>query len=106
MKTIKAFEYKDLGADIQARVFSEFVDAQVEGDLQALFEDLEAGIITEAVAYKTIGCSKSYAESTDWFVPACYYEHNEKQVKSDVESTLAEALFTAAGQFIQYKEGI
>lgn len=78
----------------------------MEGDLQALFEDLEAGIITEVAAYKIIGCSKSYAENTSWFVPACYYEHNEKQVKSDVEGTLVEALFTAAGQFIQYKEGV
>lgn len=104
MISIKALEFKDLDKATAERVSSEFLNYQVEADLNALWEDVEGGLITEAEAYKNIGCSKSYAETTAWFVGACYYEHNKEQVDADVMGTLETALFNKAGVFIGHKE--
>lgn len=104
MQTVKAYEYKDLEQKFAGRVYDEFLNEQVEAELRVLQEDCDAGLITEDEMYKTIGCSKSYAESTAWFVPSCYYEHNKAQVDANVEVTLSKALFTQQGTFVGYKE--
>lgn len=103
MKKINVYEYSDLSKDIQKKVFNEFIEYQVEGDIDALEAELNGGVITKDEFYKSIGCSEHYAETTGWFVSSCYYEHNKKSVDSDVKNTLGDALFTKEGKFIQYK---
>jgi hypothetical protein len=101
MKTIEVYNFTDLTKEVKDKVFNEFVNYQIEADLNTLEEDLNANLITEDNFYKILGCDKSYAESTAWFVPACYYEQNKKQVDRDVKNTLKTALFTKQGKFIQ-----
>jgi hypothetical protein len=101
---MKVYEYKDLSKPVRERIFEEFLNEQVEADLNTLYEDKNAGLITEDQLYKIIGCSKYYAEVTAWFVPSCYYKHNKKQVDADIKDTLSRALFNAGGTFIEYKE--
>lgn len=104
MQTVKAYEFEDLAPEIAAKVKDEFINEQVEADLRVLFEDLDAGLITEEQCYKTIGCTKYYADVTAWFVPSCYYEHNTEQVEVDVADTLERVLFNQYGTIVEYKE--
>jgi hypothetical protein len=104
MQLVKAFEFTDLSPDVAEKVKDEYTSTQVEAELRTLQEDVDAGIITEDKMYKTIGCTKYYAESTSWFVPSVYYEHNQEQVDEDVKDTLSRILFNEWGDFIGYKE--
>jgi hypothetical protein len=101
MKNIKAYEYKDLDKLTQKVVFDKTLDEQVEFDLDMLGMDLNDGRITEAEYYEQCGCSKSYAESTSWFVPSCYYQKHEKEVIKATKGVLSRCLFTKDGKFIQ-----
>lgn len=104
MKTVTAYEFKDLDPEIAETVREEFLNERVEAEIQVLYEDLDGGLITEQDVYDTIGCSKYYAESTPWFVSSSFYEHNQEMVDADLEDTLTSALFTENGTFIGYKD--
>lgn len=104
MKTIKVYEFKDLSKDVKNKLLDKFTNAQVEADIRTMFEDFNAGLFGEKELYKVLGCSKSYADSTPWFIPESYYENNKQSVDEDVKDTLSQALFTKFGKFIQYKE--
>ena len=100
MKKINAYEYKDLSKEVKEQVYNKTIDEQVEFDLDILQSDFASDKITEAEYYRICGCSKSYAESTSWFVPSCYFEHNKEQVIKDAEEVLSRCLFTKEGRFI------
>ena len=100
MKKVNLYNYKDLRKDYQQQVFEEFINDRVEFELQELSHELQKGDITEEEYYNALGCSKSYAESTGWFVPSCYYEKHEKDLKEIVEEELENALFTGYGRFV------
>lgn len=101
MKTIKALEYKDLTKELQEKKFEEVLKVQIEFEISALDQDLNNGEITEKEFYNLLGCSKSYAESTAWFIPACYYEKNKKRLNKEVKKALNESLFNDWGVIIQ-----
>lgn len=101
MKTIKAYEFKDLEPDIQEGVRKETINEEVKIKLDMLENLLQKGDITEKKFYKTIGCSKDYAENTAWFIPAVYYDNNKEAVDKEVDELLKTWLFTADGRFIQ-----
>ncbi len=103
MKQIDAYEFADLNPDIQKKVREEWTNQEVENNLEFLSAELNKGNLDEENFYHALGCSKSYAETTSWFVPACYYEHNQEVIDDSVEQTLKEMLFTASGKFIQMK---
>ncbi len=100
MKTVKAYEFKDLEKNIQNEIISRFTNIEVEAMLDFLSLELEKGNITEEEFYKTIGCSKYYAETTSWFVPAVYYEHHTEEVDKAVEEICKTSLFDAYGKQI------
>ena len=104
MKRSNVYEFKDLSKETQKRVREEFIGSEVEDAISILEVRLNNDGITEKEFYDKLGCSKSYAESTGWFVPACYYDKNKEMIKGIVADTLSKALFTAGGQFIQYME--
>ncbi len=104
MQTVKAYEFKDLAPEVAEKVRDEYINFQVEADLQFLFNDLESERITEEECYRVIGCSKSYADSTAWFVPSCYYEHNKEEVDEAVAEMLDVVLFNERGTVIGNKE--
>jgi len=101
MKTIKAYEYKDLSKENREKVYSKWIDDEIMIQIQFLDNELNAGGISEEDYYKTLGCSKSYVESTAWFVPACYYEKHKKELEKVVKDGLKVSLFNVAGVFIQ-----
>ncbi len=100
MKPVIAYEFKDLEESIQKEVISRFTNEEVENQLEFLNIDLSTGHITEEEFYKTIGCSKYYAETTSWFVPAVYYEHHTEEVDKAVEEICKTSLFDAYGKQI------
>ncbi len=100
MKPVIAYEFKDLEKSIQNEITSRFTNTEVEDQLEFLNFDLEKGNITEEEYYKTIGCSKYYAETTLWFVPAVYYEHHAEEVDAIVKEMCKTSLFDAYGKQI------
>ena len=98
MKTITVYEFKDLSPEVQITVKTKAIDIVVEDLLNGLTTSLDNGLITEEEFYQIIGCSKSYAESTPWFAPACYYEHNEAQVEEEVKDYVNSSLYTMTGR--------
>lgn len=97
MKTITVYELKDLSSEVQSAVKARAIDRVVEDLLNGLTTSLDGGLITEEEFYHIIGCSKAYAESTAWFVPACYYEHNEAEVEEEVKDYVNSSLYTMTG---------
>lgn len=100
MKTVKAYEFKDLEKSIQDEIISRFTNIEIEDMLDFLSLELEKGNITEEEFYKTIGCSKYYAEVTSWFVPTVYYEHHMEEVDKAIEEICKTSLFDAYGKQI------
>ena len=100
MKKVNLYNYKDLRKDYQQEVFEKFLNDRVEFELQELSHELQKGDITEEEYYNALGCSKSYAETTSWFVPSCYYEKHKKELEEIVEEELTNALFTEYGRFV------
>lgn len=104
MKTIKAYHFKDLsktiGKEGQFKVWEKEVDARVEFELEMLSHELEEEMITEEQFYDALGCSKHYAESTGWFVPACYYEKERSVINRIIKEELQEAIFDSTGRIV------
>ena len=98
MKTIQAYEFKDLDSKHQEKVRNKFVDSEIESQLDMLREQIELGQLTEEKYWKIIGCSKSYGEQTPWFVASVYYEHNKQSVDEHIEEMLSETLFNKFGE--------
>jgi len=104
MKKVNLYNYKDLRKDYQQEAFEEFLCDRITFELQELSQELEKGDITEEEYYNALGCSKSYAESTSWFVPSCYYDKHKKELEEIVEGELENALFTEHGRFVMIGE--
>lgn len=100
MKTIEAYEFKDLDKQCRERVREKMINDEVEFQIQGLDKQFNDDLITEKDFYRVLGCSKEYAESTAWFVPSCYYQKNKKEVDEQVDKTLKEALFNSWGVVI------
>lgn len=100
MKTIQAYEYKDLSDEMKQEVRERLIQDKVEFQLEQLWRDVENGITTEDDAYKIIGCSKYYAESTAWFVPSVYYENHKDEVENNIDESLKLMTFNAFGKSI------
>ena len=101
MRTIKVYEFKDLAKNIQEEVFNKAINGQVEFEIEMLGNDLEKKRITEKEYYDILGCSKSYAETTSWFIPNCYYEKSKKRIDEVIGEMLENEVFTERGKFIQ-----
>jgi hypothetical protein len=100
MKTITVREFKDLSPEEQADARNKCVTSNVEFYLEDLNRQLEREEITEEEYWTQIGCSKSYGESTPWFVTSVYYEHNKELVDHAVEAELKEAAYNSFGSQI------
>ena len=101
MKKVSLYEFKDLSEDTQEKVIAQDTEVLVELDLMALSEELERGDITEEQYYEIIGCSKSYADCTAWFVPSCYYDNNKEQIDKSVKENVVGWLYTENGTMVQ-----
>jgi hypothetical protein len=97
MKTINVREFKDLTPAQQEKARDACVNSEVEFHLDMLNSDLEKGEINEDEFWKEIGCSKSYGESTCWFVPSVYYEHHKELVDEAIKADLEAAVFNESG---------
>jgi len=104
MKKINAYEYKDLDTEIQEKILNETTEGLVELGLNMLDNKLNEGTITEKEYYEQLGTNKNYAETTGWFVPACYYEKHKDEINKEVLEIVAEGLYTSTGAFIQNKK--
>jgi len=103
MKNIQAYEFEDLPQDIQDKIREREINSRVEFEIEMLGNELDGKKITEDEYYDALGCTKSYAESTAWFVPSCYYDKHKKDVEGTVTEDIADMLFTENGEFIQNK---
>ena len=103
MKTIKAYEFQDLDPEIQVKVKSRTLNEVIEAELDLLQAELDEGTISEKKYYKIVGCSKFYADSTPWFVPAVYYENHKKAIDKAVSEKVKDWLFNSSGTFIEVK---
>jgi tRNA A22 N-methylase len=95
------YEFKDLSPEIQIKVKEKFINEEIETSLEQLNWELSEDRITEEGYYEILGCSNSYAETTSWFVPACYYEKHKEEIDKEVKENLEKSLFTHNGVFIQ-----
>ena len=102
MKTYQACEFKDLTPEVKDRVTKEMTNSRIDFELDFLAQDLRDGKIKETEYYKALGCSKYYAESTGWFIPACYYEGHKKEIDDIVNDELKQSLFTPSGLVIDH----
>ena len=100
MKTIQAYEFKDLPKEIQLRNWEREIRSIVEMYLDFLNQDLVNNEITEEQYYEELGCSKYYAETTAWFVPSCYYEKHRAVILREVKESLNSNLYDKRGNFI------
>jgi hypothetical protein len=100
MKEVIAFELKDLPKETQDKVIERATSDFIDFDLQILSDQLEKKLISEEEFYTSIGCSKSYAESTSWFVPSCYYQKNKAEVDAEVVEQLKDHLFDDQGNIV------
>jgi len=104
MQKICAYEYKDLDEDVKDGVEQDALCEIVEDSLLFLSIDLEKENITEEEYYKELGCSKYYAETTSWFIPARYYEKHKEEIDKEVEIRVNSMLYTKYGVVIGHKE--
>lgn len=101
MKTIKAYEFKDLSIDIQKGIIESDTNDCVNCHIDFLEKQLTNGEINEDEFYNRLGCDKNYAESTGWFVPHCYYEKNKEEVDKEAKAIAKRSLYTKNGKYIQ-----
>jgi len=102
MKTIKAYEFKDLSKSVKGIVRDDEREKTIEFQLVILENDFSDNRITEKKYYEKLGCDKNYAETTGWFVPSCYYDKNKNEVEKIVKERLNDMLFSVGGNFIEY----
>jgi len=100
MKTIKAYQFKDLEKDVQRVLQNQVINEIVDYDLSTLGHNLDENQLTEEEYYKILGCSKYYAETTGWFVPSCYYDNNKLDVLRRMAFELKTGLYTKTGKII------
>jgi len=93
MKTIQVREWKDLTKKEKEKARERKTDYFIEAELEILGLELEKKVITEDEYYEKLGCSKVYAESTSWFIPACYYEKHKKEIDKFVLEELKGEVF-------------
>ena len=93
--TMNLYEFDDLSDEIKAKVRRRITEEVIEGRLCDLQIDLDNGDIDEDDYYCRLNCSKEYAETTSWFVPAAFYEeeNNKFLVDEEVDEILKDALF-------------
>ena len=103
MKTIEVYEFADLDKDVQDKVLNRMVEAEVELQLELLSEEFNRGELTEEQYYKSLGCSKNYAESTSWFVPSCYYDAHKDAIEEQAKENVEDGLYLEDGSFIKGK---
>ena len=101
MKRVNVCEFKDLSEDIQKKVLEQFINEEIEMQLDFLNNDLTIGTISEEKYWQIIGCTKYYGESTSWFVPAVYYENHKEQVDKDIQKRCKYSLFDRNGKNIE-----
>jgi hypothetical protein len=100
MKTIEVREWSDLTKKEQEKALGVEVEMLVEAGLEGLSLALEDGDITEDEYYKELGCSKYYAESTPWFVPACYYDKNKEEIDAEALAGVKACIYDRGGNDI------
>jgi hypothetical protein len=100
MKKIAVREFKDLTSLEQKQAQDTCINDEVEFCMEMLGSDLEQDRITEEEFWKEIGCSKSYGESTPWFVGSVYYDHHKKDIEEQVGAQMKEAVFNSGGRRI------
>ena len=100
MKKVVVREWKDLTKKEKTEAIERETNCVVDGELEALFMDLENGQITEAAYYEALGCTKSYAESTAWFIPSCFYEKNKEGIDALVKDNVRQAVYDSLGRAI------
>ena len=106
MITVEAYEFNDLSAEVQDKVLNRETNELVEFKLHLLWNQVSAGDMTEEEAWETIGCSKSYGDSTPWFVLGVYYDTNKEFVDSKVRDYLDGQLFNKYGEWFANKEEV
>ena len=100
MKTIKVKEFKDLSIKQKEETTSKATGECIEFKL-SLLENMSVNEgMTDKDFYKELGCSKSYAESTGWFIPSCYYDKHKAEIDKEVIKWLNKQIFTTHGEVI------
>lgn len=97
MKTIKAYEFDDLTDEQKKNVLRREVAEIVNDDINDLNQELSDGEITEKEYFSALGCSKEYAEQTEWFVTSCYYDKNRGWVDERAEENVVDNLYNKWG---------
>ena len=97
MKKVEVREWDDLTKEEQEKALALEVEFLVERDLDMLGHLLEVGEITDKDYYEELGCSKFYAESTSWFIPACYYEKNKEEIDLEAQANVKRYFYDKSG---------
>ena len=97
MKTIKAYEYKDLSEEVKQKVREKEINAEVDFQLSILATDV---FRDNKKYWEEVGCTKSYGESTPWFVPAVYYKKHKEAIDENVEKQVNHMIYNENGAII------
>jgi len=100
MKKVKLYRFEELPRFVQEKLFDEFVDDQVEYELEELWRLVRYGKLTEKQAWNKIGCSKRHAKRSPFSIQTIYYENNKDEVEQDALDALKAQLFTKDGQIV------
>ena len=101
MKKVKVYEFKDLTKDTQEKTRIRELNATIELNIEVLNLQLEKKFITENEYFIQLGCTKSYAESTSWFISSCYYEKHKKLFDTQLDLFLKKQIYDKYGYIIK-----
>lgn len=99
---MKVLKFSDFNRESREHFLDKYINLEIESAVDFLFELHSVDEITEDELYEALNCSKSYAESTPWFVGAAFYEkiENKVQVDEDVLGFLNSMAFTPEGEIV------
>jgi len=101
MKNVKAFYFEDLEKEVQEKTKTRVLQDIVMAEIDSLENAVVKGLMSEKEYYANLGCSKSYAETTGWFIPSCYYEAHQESVDKEVEEITKAGLYNSSGTWFK-----
>ena len=86
-----------MSKQIQARVIESLTNDEVD----ILMSEVEESEVSTEEGFKGVfGCTRKYAESTPWFVGACFYDLHSDLINARVQEISNEGLYTKDGRFV------
>lgn len=100
MKIVLAYEFKDLDPEVQEKVRDEAINVQLEGEMEAMWDQIQKGDITEERLIEIFGMGSEeleHYEDSSWLARK-YYEYFKEGVEDCAEERfIKNAIFQKNG---------